>query len=217
MRSLADRVPMKKKSRGLIRGSFSFRRIRFWWRGETVHYGGEFCVRGWSKDLERLGDVSDAPVRTDYEQRSIINFVLGIVCAIQLADLRTRVAGEENGEVLIPRPGRECSVGIHTDAQDDDFASVVEERGVLITVRLHLNRSAFRSRLIKEREDYGTATIVRKSDGRLEKPVLVGADEREIRSDVVDRGAGYGRGKRHRLLREPDLTGTHKRRRSGNR
>ena len=202
---------MKKKSRGLIRGSFSFRRIRFWWRGETVHYGGEFCVRGWSKDLERLGDVSDAPVRTDYEQRSIINFVLGIVCAIQLADLRTRVAGEENGEVLIPRPGRECSVGIHTDAQDDDCASVVEERGVLITVRLHLDGSAFCSRLIEESENYRAPAKVRKFDGRLDEAVPICALQGKIRRDVIDYRTGSDRsGGGCGLLRVRDPTGERK-------
>ena len=47
----------------------------------------------------------------------------------------------------------ERGVGVDADADHDDLLSVVEERGVLITVRLHLDRSALGPRLGEEGED----------------------------------------------------------------
>ena len=139
---------------------FSLGRFRFLRRGQTVHDRCQISVRRRSENLERLRNVCDVSIRADHEQRPVVQFALGIVRRVQLADSSTRIAGEEHGEILVVRPRRERGVRIYADAEDDDVPAIVEERGVLITVRLHLNRSAFGSRLIKEREDDGPPTVV---------------------------------------------------------
>jgi hypothetical protein len=202
---------MRKKSRGKIRGSLSFRRIGFCWRGETVYYRSKFRVRGRSKDLEGFCHVRNSSIGAHYEQRSIVQFVLGIVRGVQLADFATWVAGEQNGEIFVPCPRCERGVGIHTDAQHGDLASVVEERGVLITVRLHLDGSALCPRLIEESENYRAPAKVRKFDGRLDEAVPICALQGKIRRDVIDHRSGSDlRGGGRGLLCVGEATGERK-------
>jgi hypothetical protein len=102
-------------------------------------------------------------------------------------------------------------VGIDADAHDYDVSSVVEERGVLITVRLHLDGSAFCSRLIKEGENHCAPTEVRKFDGRLDKAVPICALQGKIRRDVIYYRAGTDRsGGRTNLLCVGEATGERK-------
>src|SRR6478672_8053070 len=136
-----------------------FRWIRLRWR-QTIYHGAELGIRRWCQHLERLGDVSDAPVRSNHEQRAVIELVLGVECAVQLPDLAAGIAREHHRKIFIARPGCQRCIRIDADADDGYVAAVVEERGVLITVRLHLDRSAFGPRLKEEGQDYGAAAIV---------------------------------------------------------
>ena len=77
------------------------------------------------------------------------------------ANLTAHVARENIGKPLLARPGSLSRIRVNTDTNDNNIASVVEERGVLITVRLHLNSSALGPRLIEESEDNGRSPIIR--------------------------------------------------------
>src|SRR5205814_5848844 len=155
----------------------------------AIDDGRQISVRRWRKDLERFRRVRDSTIRTNHKERTIIQLVLGIVRAVETSHISARVAREDYREVLIPRPGRERGVGIDADPDDSDVAAVVEERGVLITVRLHLDRSALGPRLEKKREDNSASAIIREPDWRFEQAVAVGAGQTEIGRQVVDRGA----------------------------
>ncbi|HEX2600607.1 MAG TPA: hypothetical protein VHL32_00745, partial [Gemmatimonadaceae bacterium] len=60
-------------------------------------------------------------------------------------------------------------------------------RGVLITVRLHLDGSALGPRLEEECKDDRPTTEIGKLNWSFEQPVLVGAGESEVRRDIVNR------------------------------
>ena len=92
------------------------------------------------------------------------------------------------GKSDFARPIGERRVRIDADANDGDFAAVVEERGVLITVRLHLDRSALGPRLIEEGEYDGLAAVVREMHRRLEQAV-----PRRPRQREIGRGRADGR------------------------
>src|SRR5262249_45379241 len=72
------------------------------------------------------------------------------------------------------------------------LASVVEERGVLITVRLQLNRSAAGPRLYKEREDDRLAPQRRQRHGLAEDSVAGDPSEREVGSHLTDFWTFFG-------------------------
>jgi len=156
------------------------RRVGLGWRSEAMHDPREIGVRRRGENLERLCHVRDPAVGTNHEQRSVVQFVLGVVGRIHLPHFAAAVAREENGEILVTRPRCERGVGVDADSDYLDIAAVIEERGVLITVRLHLNRSAFCSRLVEKGEDDGAPTVVGESDRRLEQSVPVGAGEGEM-------------------------------------
>jgi hypothetical protein len=78
-------------------------------------------------------------------------------------------------------------IRIDADANDDHFLSVIEERGVLITVRLHLNRSAFGPGFREERQYHRLAPKLGELDRLLEQSVARRAGEREIGRHVADR------------------------------
>src|SRR3981081_2982724 len=158
----------KKKGRGAIRGLLLFRRIRLRWRSEAVDHRRELGVRRWSEHLERLRHVGNPTVRAHHEQRAVVPLVLGVVRAVELSHFAAGVAGEHDRKVLLAGPRCQCGVGIDAYSDYRDVAAVVEERGVLITVRLHLDRSAFGSRLIKECEYHCAATEVREPNRSLE-------------------------------------------------
>ena len=92
---------------------------------------------------------------------------LGIVGAVFLPDCAASVAGEYDREVGFSCPVRVRGVRIDADTDHGDLAAVVKERGVLITVRLHLDRSAFGPRLVEEGEDDGLAPVVAEPTGAL--------------------------------------------------
>src|SRR3954468_4868635 len=92
-------------------------------------------------------------------------------------------------------PRSERGVGVDADADDDDVASVVEERGVLITVRLHLDGSALGPRLVKEGEYDGASAIVGESDRRFQQAVPIRPGQTEIGRDIIDRGPRRCRGR----------------------
>ena len=78
---------------------------------------------------------------------------------------------------------------VGADADDGHSLAVVENRGVLITVRLHLNRSAFCPRLWKEGKHDGLAAEIGEVDRLREEAVLGGALQREVGSHFTDFGA----------------------------
>src|SRR5207302_2574749 len=82
------------------------------------------------------------PVGPDHEQVAVVEAVLGIGGAVPLADHAPGVAREHILELVVPGPRAERIGGIHADGDEHHVAAVVKELCVLITVRMHLNRSA---------------------------------------------------------------------------
>src|SRR5690242_5510929 len=150
-----------EKNRGVLAPRF-FLLVRLTFRGgcQAVDDRAKFRVSRRRQHLERLRDVGDAPIRANDEQRAVVELVLGIEGAIHLAHCPARITGEYNRKILVACPGGERGIRIDADADDGYVAAVVEERGVLITVRLHLDRSAFGPRLEKESEYDGSTTII---------------------------------------------------------
>src|SRR5260221_278022 len=109
---------------------------------------------------------------------------------IQLADVLVRIAAIQYRRLLIPGPCGQRRIGIHADTEDHDVASVVEELGVLITVRLHLNRSALCPRLEEECEDDGLAPIVREANRVAEDSIPRRTDDGEFGRHRADLGYG---------------------------
>src|ERR1043165_6788142 len=94
-----------------------------------------FC----GKAVELDAFVRDAAIGPDDEQIAGIDAVTRR--AVQLADHLPGVASEDKREARLPSPCGKSGVCIGAYAEHDDLFPTVEERGVLITVRLHLNRS----------------------------------------------------------------------------
>src|SRR5690606_20709048 len=67
-----------------------------------------------------------------------------------------------------------------------DVAAGVEELRVLITVRVHLNRSATCPGAEEERQDDGLPLVIAEPDGIPEKPPAGGAGQLEVRRDGAD-------------------------------
>src|ERR1035437_7880706 len=161
--------------------------------GVPLHRGGdrapELGVRVRHEFLERVHHVRDFPVRTDDEQDALGIVESRILHVVKLRDLRVGGAREEDRGGRIPRPVELHGVVVGADADDGHSLAVVEDRGVLITVRLHLNRSAFCPRLWKEGEHDGLAAEIGEVDRLREEAVLGGALQREVRSHLTDLGA----------------------------
>src|SRR2546422_3178123 len=117
------------------------------------------CSRDWSSDVcssdlpERRRAVRDLPVRPYHEEVPVVEPVLRVGGAVRLADYASGVAREQILELVVPSPRGECVGGVHADGDEHPVAAVVEQLCVLITVRMHLNRSALGSRLIEEGEN----------------------------------------------------------------
>jgi hypothetical protein len=79
-------------------------------------------------------------------------------------DGEVRVAGHQELEVVVPRPGLQLLDGIGADGDEDDVLAVVEDLRVLITVRVHLDRSAACPCPEEEGEDHGLAGVVAEAD-----------------------------------------------------
>src|SRR6185503_6949627 len=99
----------------------------------------------------------------------------------------------------VMRPVGLRGIGVGTDADHDDFLSVVEELGVLITVLLHLNRSALGPCLREEGDHDRLAAIVAELDRVLEEPVAGRAGQGEVGGVLSDVRGGRG-GAWYRLL-----------------
>src|SRR5690242_13945917 len=140
-------------------------------------------------DRDLLED--DASVGPNHEEISSVE--ISARGTIKFADLLTRVAAEEDGEARFACPVREHRIWIDAHTEDDNLLSVVEERGVLITVRLHLDRSAFRPRLEEEREHYSLTPIVREANRVAQNAESSSACDREVRRHGADfRSGGSG-------------------------
>ena len=69
---------------------------------------------------------------------------------VLLGDCAGGVAGEEDGEVSLLGPRGKFVDAVGADGDGDDPVAIVEDRGVLIPVRLMLDGSALGSRLGEE-------------------------------------------------------------------
>jgi hypothetical protein len=88
------------------------------------------------------------------------------------------------------RPVGLSRISVDADADHDDLLSGIEERGVLITVRLHLDRSAFCSCLWEKGEDDDLAAEIREANRFLQHAEARRARKGEIRSRLSDVGSG---------------------------
>src|SRR5204863_492084 len=79
---------------------------------------------------------------------------------VGLAHDRPGIAGKHERILSVTRPGGERGVGISADGDEDYVVAVFEKLCVLITVRIHLDRSAFGARLVEEREDDGFPLVI---------------------------------------------------------
>jgi len=91
---------------------------------------------------ERRHPVSDFPVRTHHEEVAVVEPEFGVVGAVRLADRATRVACEQERELVVLGPRRERLDRVRADPDQHHVAAVVKQLCVLITVRMHLDRSA---------------------------------------------------------------------------
>src|SRR5439155_23367119 len=125
-------------------------------------------------------------------QGAVVEAVLRIGGAVRLADRAPGVAREQILELVVPRPRGERVGGIHADGDEDYIAAVVKQLCVLITVRMHLNRSALGSRLIEEGEDDRFPLEIAQVDRSPQHAVARRARKREV---------GRGRADLERLRR----------------
>src|SRR5215207_1588963 len=127
-------------------------------RERLLHGGLELVVRRLRELVERSHTMRDATARVDDEQVAVVHTAANgaILPAHSLAD----VAPEEDRCLKVACPGCESGVGVYAHGEDDDVAAIVEKLGVLITVRLHLDRSALGPCLVEETEHDGLSTEI---------------------------------------------------------
>src|SRR6185503_18806358 len=146
------------------------------------------CVRGHHIELhDARGDFA---IRADDEHVPRVGLSVGR--AVLLGDGLVRIARENDREARVMRPVGLRGIGVGTDADHDDFLSVVEELGVLITVLLHLNRSALGPCLREEGDHDRLAAIVAELDRVLEEPVAGRAGQGEVGGVLSDVRGGRG-------------------------
>src|SRR6476661_2050730 len=163
-------------------------------RRERVDGGGEILVRLRRQLLEGLRDVAHPSVRRDDEEAAVVELVLVVPRAVAATDLPRRVAGEEHRELCVAGPAELRGIRVDADTDHGDVPAVVEERGVLITVRLHLNRSALCPCLVEEGDHHRLSTVVGEAHRVGEQPVPRRTAQREVGSDAADRYDGRRRG-----------------------
>src|SRR2546430_11892756 len=84
---------------------------------------------------------------------AVVQPELVVVGAVGLAEHTARVARKQERELVVLGPRRERLDRVRADPDEDHAAPVVKQLCVLITVRMHLDRSALGSRLVEEGED----------------------------------------------------------------
>src|ERR1044071_3149040 len=127
------------------------------------------------------------PRSTLFPYTTLFRSVFRVVGAVRLPGHASGVAREQERELVITGPCGEGVRGVHADGDEHDVASVVEELCVLITVRMHLDRSALGARLVEEREYDGLPPEIAQVDGTFQYSVARGAGKREVgrgRSDL---------------------------------
>ena len=129
--------------------------------------------------------MGDASVRPD--DKEIPRVIVPANRPVQLADHLPGIAREKKREAGLRRPIRQRRVRVGADADDDDLASVVEDRGVLITVRLQLDRSTTCSRDHEESEHDCLSSVVRQLSSVLQKSEPGRAANGEVRCGVAHR------------------------------
>src|SRR5215207_3055642 len=123
-----------------------------------LHGGFELVVRRLRELVERSHAVRDASTRVDDEQVAVVHATAN--GAVPPTHRLPDVAAEEDRCLKVARPRCEGSIRVHAHGEDHDVATTAEELGVLITVRLHLHRSALGPCLVEEAEHDRLATKV---------------------------------------------------------
>src|SRR5439155_11024136 len=173
-------------------------------RGSQLRVGGRIDLS------ERRRVVSDLPVRSYHEKVAVVDLVAARKRAVRPAHGGIGVAREQERKLGVARPRLLRGVDVGADRDEYDVVATLEQLRVLITVRVHLNRSAPCSRLIEEREHDRLPLEITEVNRLLEQPEAGGGGQREVRrhgSDVegfglVRRGllrqGRCGRGERQR-------------------
>src|SRR5262245_41178871 len=118
--------------------------------------------------------------------------------AVRLPDGRSRITREQERILGVARPRGERGIDIGADGDENDVLAVFEELCVLITVRIHLDRSATRSRFEEEREHDRLPLEVAEPRGILQRTESGRAWQREVRRDGADRECRWRRWSRWR-------------------
>src|ERR1051326_2073744 len=161
-------------------------------RRDLLHRLAELGVGGRIHFAERRHHVGDPAVLADDEQGTVVHpLAAGEFAerAIPAADHRTEIAQEGDGVSLVPGPGRLGGIRIRADREDLHVVAGAEELRVLITVRVHLNRSALGPGLVEERQHHGLPPQILEVHRLGAHPLLGGGG----------RGSGWRR-RRGRLL-----------------
>src|SRR5512143_409849 len=141
-------------SPALMRGTRRLQRCR--------HEPGKLRIRVGGEDVEAHHTAGDVSIRSHDEHVARVELAVG--GTVLFCDCLIGIAGEQVRKSGLTRPIGLGGIGVDADADHDHLFPVVEERGVLITVRLHLNRSATCSRFWEKREYHGLASIVAELD-----------------------------------------------------
>ena len=124
--------------------------------------------------------------------------------AVLLRDGEVEVAGHEELELVVLGPAGECFDWIGTDGDQDYVLTAVENLRVLITVRVHLNRSATRSCSEEEGQHDRLPLEIAELDRIAQHTIARGARHLEIRRNGADfpRAAGRVDAEGHAVLQQ---------------
>src|SRR5262245_46606803 len=104
---------------------------------------------------ERCRLVGDLSVRTNHEDAAIVQLDVRLPGAVQLTGVAERIGQECEWEVRVFGPGSQRGCRVRADREQNNISPTLEQRRVLITVRVHLDGSAFGPRLVKEGKHHG--------------------------------------------------------------
>ena len=137
--------------------------LRIYRRGYLVQSCAQLFV-GCRVDLsERRCDPVNHSLFIDDEDGSVVDKITVPALdkgAVGLANFGTRVTGKQELELIVPGPLVKSLSFIRADAYEDNVLAAAKQTCVLITVRLHLNRSARRPDSVKKGEYNGFAPEV---------------------------------------------------------
>src|SRR5690348_16819553 len=164
-----------------------------------LHRGGELVIGRLRELVERQEAPGDTPRWVDHEEVAVVHRSAN--GAVELAHLLAWVTGEQDRRLQLARPRGEGGVGVNAHGEHDHTTSVIEEPGVLITVRLHLDRSALGPRPVEEGEHDGLAAKIGEVDRLAEDAIARGAREGEVGCHRADFRRSWRRHRGGGLLR----------------